>query len=146
MSRELKHQLTKVRHVDLSTSALHHRSCLITLATTKSSKSSLAEYLESSTYILSLIGAGLSAPSDIPTFQDEAIAGYDPRWLATRKAFEECPEQVLQYYRHRRRSAWHALLNEGHFALAELARWKPHSFTITQNIDGTMKRDIESFA
>lgn len=99
-------------------------------------KSSLAEHLSSSTYILCLIGAALSSSSGIPTFADDAKLGYNPKQLATKATFDLDPVLVWQYYNDRRDKAVHANPNQGHFALAELARWKPSTLTITQNVDG----------
>lgn len=56
--------------------------------------------------------------------------------LATPEAFSADPSLVWQFYNYRRHMALKASPNAAHFALAELARKKPDSLVISQNVDG----------
>lgn len=102
-------------------------------------KSSLAQQLSSSEYILALIGAGMSAPSGIPTFRGVSSSGLDTAWFATRAAYEQQPELVWRYYNERRRIAYQASPNPAHYALAQLSRSNRNFLAITQNIDGKIR-------
>ncbi|KAJ6599976.1 silent information regulator protein Sir2p [Mycena vulgaris] len=86
-----------------------------------------AEALHSSTRILALLGAGLSAPSGLPTFR--AAGGF---WRD--------PALVWQFYSYRRHCALRAAPNEAHRALAELARARPGFLAMSQNVDGLCQR------
>ncbi|CZT22198.1 uncharacterized protein RCC_08067 [Ramularia collo-cygni] len=104
-------------------------------------KSSLAQHLSSSKYIVALIGAGMSAPSGIPTYRDaSSSSGLDTAWYATRAASQEHPEAVWQYYNALRRTVYHASPNPAHYALARLARLDDNFLAITQNVDGDSQR------
>ncbi len=99
---------------------------------------SFASHLQSSKYILALLGAGLSASSGLPTFR-----GAGGLWrnhiatdLATPEAFENDPALVWQFYSYRRHMALRARPNRAHYALAELARRKEGFLTLSQNVDG----------
>jgi NAD+-dependent protein deacetylase sirtuin 5 len=102
---------------------------------------SLADFealLSSSTRILALLGAGLSAASGLPTFR-----GAGGMWknraatsLATPNAFEDDPGLVWQFYSYRRHMALEARPNPAHYVLAELARRKEGFLTLSQNVDG----------
>lgn len=107
---------------------------------------SFAQYLSSSRRILALVGAGLSAPSGIPTFR-----GADGLWrqrrtkeLASPYAFRESPVTVWQFYSERRHNALAARPNQAHYALAELARKNKEFITINQNVDGNTLPDHKS--
>lgn len=103
--------------------------------------SSLGQYLGSSTYVLALLGAGLSAPSGIPTFETFPIwQGHSYQWLATEPSFGQNPVLVWQFYESMRELALNAQPNSAHKALAELAAAKSHFLAITQNIDGMFIR------
>jgi hypothetical protein len=121
------------------TSRLH---CLAVPATMPGIPSSdipsFQTHLHSSTRILALLGAGLSASSGLGTFR--GAGGY---WrnhraevLATPQAFARDPGLVWQFYAYRRHLALKAKPNPGHYALAELARQKGDFVTLTQNVDG----------
>lgn len=98
----------------------------------------LGQRLQSSTYVLVLVGAGISAPSGIPTFLDlpQQWRGHSYVWLTSPDAFEQQPGLVWSFYESLRQIALRAQPNSAHYALAELARIKPHLLTISQNIDG----------
>lgn len=98
--------------------------------------------LQSSTRILALLGAGLSASSGLPTFR-----GAGGLWrthssvaLATPEAFARNPGLVWQFYNYRRHMALSVEPNPAHHALAALARKMPHFVTLSQNVDGLSQR------
>ncbi|KAJ7150854.1 putative SIR2 family histone deacetylase [Mycena crocata] len=103
---------------------------------------SFTTHLKSSTKILALFGAGLSAASGIPTFRGAGgfWREYDCMTLATPGAFERDPALVWQFYSYRRHCALQAEPNRAHIALAELAKKKPEFLAISQNIDGLCQR------
>lgn len=100
---------------------------------------SFSSHLSSSTKILGLVGAGLSAASGLPTFRGAGglWRSHDATSLATLKAFQENPGFVWQFYSYRRHMALRAKPNPAHFALAELAKRKSGFLTLSQNVDGT---------
>ncbi|KAF2816075.1 silent information regulator protein Sir2p [Mytilinidion resinicola] len=99
---------------------------------------SFSEHLKSSTRILALIGAGLSAASGIPTFRGAGgfWREHDVTDLASPEGFYRNPSLVWQFYNYRRHQALKAMPNRAHVALARLAKQKPGFLAITQNIDG----------
>ncbi len=86
-------------------------------------------------------GAGISAPSGIPTFRDGDGLWYRYRIedVATAKAWVRQPEMLLEFYNERRVQAAAALPNAGHLALAELERFF-EVVVITQNVDDLHER------
>lgn len=105
---------------------------------------SFHQYLCSSRRILALVGAGLSASSGLPTFRGAGglWKGYEATELATPDAFQTDPGLVWQFYSHRRLAALRAKPNNGHYALAELAKTcgSKRFLTLTQNVDGLSQR------
>jgi NAD-dependent deacetylase sirtuin 5 len=103
---------------------------------------SFTSHLQSSTYILALLGAGLSASSGLPTFRGAGglWRSHDATTLATPDAFDDDPALVWQFYSYRRHMALRARPNRAHYALAELARRKEGFLTLSQNVDGTYVR------
>lgn len=99
---------------------------------------SFSSHLQSSIYILALLGAGLSASSGLPTFRGAGglWRSHDAMSLATPEAFNKDPGLVWQFYSYRRHMALQAQPNAAHFALAELARRKKGFITLSQNVDG----------
>ena len=99
---------------------------------------SFTEYLQRSTRIVALLGAGISAASGLPTFRgaggiwrnNQAVS------LATPGAFDRDPGLVWHFYSYRRHMALNAKPNPAHYALAKLAMKNPHFITISQNVDG----------
>lgn len=88
--------------------------------------------------ILALVGAGLSASSNLPTFRGAGgyWRNYSPIDLATPDAFYSDPGLVWQFYAYRRHMALQAEPNSGHRALARLSQVHTVDFmTITQNVD-----------
>lgn len=93
------------------------------------------EVLERARNVLILLGAGLSAPSGIPTFQ-ETWEKRDPRDMANTSFFHQDPVTSWRFYEDRRQKALKAEPNAGHKAIAQFASRNERVFTITQNIDG----------
>ena len=106
------------------------------------SYNSFVTHLKSSTRILALFGAGLSAASGIPTFRGAGgfWRDHDAITLATPEAFYKDPSLVWQFYSYRRHMSLKARPNRAHVALARLAEKKPEYMAITQNIDGGSRR------
>lgn len=98
---------------------------------------SLAHYLSRSDYILALLGAGLSAPSGVPTFMDlpPHWHGYSYAQISSASTMKENPAIVWMFYESLRQTVLRAQPNSAHFALTALARAKPNFLAITQNID-----------
>lgn len=100
------------------------------------------ELLQSSHRILALCGAGLSAASGLPTFR--GAGGYwrnhDATKLATLRAFNTDPGLVWLFYGYRRHMSLNAEPNNGHKALAELAKKNKHFLCLTQNVDNLSQR------
>ncbi|RYP93868.1 hypothetical protein DL770_000064 [Monosporascus sp. CRB-9-2] len=108
-------------------------------------RTSVAEFRElvnSSTRILALCGAGLSAASGLPTFRGAGglWRNHEATSLATPEAFEAGPALVWLFYAWRRHMALKARPNRGHYALAELAKKKDGFLCLTQNVDGLSPR------
>ena len=102
-----------------------------------------ADALDRSRHVCVLTGAGISAESGIPTFRDSLTglwADFRPEDLATPEAFERDPKFVWQWYEWRRELIRQARPNDGHRALAELARLLPQLTLVTQNVDGLHQR------
>lgn len=98
--------------------------------------------LKSSTQILALCGAGLSAASGLETFRGAAgmWRNYKATVLANSDAFENDPGLVWLFYAYRRHRALTAKPNRGHYALAELAKRMDEErfMCLTQNVDGKL--------
>lgn len=101
---------------------------------------SFSDYLKGCNRILALLGAGISAPSGLPTFRGAGglWRSHEAEDLATPEAFEENPDLVWQFYSYRRHMALKAKPNRAHYALAELARRNKDFITLSQNVDGAV--------
>lgn len=99
-------------------------------------------YLNESVRILVLCGAGLSAPSGIPTFKGSGAywRGHKAANLSNIDVFIANPGLVWKYFAERRRLALRALPNKAHFALAKFAETKKGMHVLTQNIDGLSQK------
>jgi NAD-dependent deacetylase len=88
--------------------------------------------------IVSVIGAGISKASGMPTFrgEDGLWNQYRAEDLATPYAFASDPKLVWEWYRARMRILLQAKPNPAHFALTELEKSKLSLGVITQNVDG----------
>ncbi len=98
----------------------------------------VAERLQRALHVSILTGAGVSAESGLPTFRANGLwEAYRVEEVATPGAFARDPELVWRFYNERRRLVAHAVPNDGHRALVELAALGQRTFTlITQNVDG----------
>lgn len=83
-------------------------------------------------------GAGLSAESGIPTYRGKGgiWAKYDYEEYACQRAFDRDPERVWDFHDVRREAVSRCAPNAGHAVIAEIARTRPGTTVITQNIDG----------
>lgn len=97
----------------------------------------------SSTSVVVLTGAGISAESGIPTFRGSegywrvGSRNYRPMELATAAAFARMPDDVWGWYLYRRAVCRAAAPNRAHLALAELeGRLDDRFLLVTQNVDG----------
>ncbi len=102
---------------------------------------SLTEKIKDAKKIVFVTGAGISQESGIPTFRgnDGLWRKYDPMQLATIDAFYDNPKLVWEWYEDRRKNILNAKPNPGHFAIAELEKFKD-VVVLTQNIDGLHQR------
>ncbi|NJN66088.1 MAG: NAD-dependent deacylase [Chloroflexaceae bacterium] len=101
--------------------------------------SELIRRLQKAEHVVVLTGAGVSAESGIPTFQEARTgvwAAYDPAELATPQAFLRNPRLVWDWYAERRQEMEAAQPGPSHYALVDLEQGIPHFLLITQNIDG----------
>ncbi|SMR52423.1 unnamed protein product [Zymoseptoria tritici ST99CH_1E4] len=98
--------------------------------------------LSRSKRVLSLLGAGLSASSGLPTFRGAGglWRSHDSMSLATPQAFAADPALVWRFYSYRRHMALTVRPNPAHYALAALARKMPDFVTLSQNVDGLSPR------
>lgn len=95
--------------------------------------------------IVVLSGAGISAESGLGTFRDSGglWEEYPIEEVATPEAWRKNPKLVTEFYNMRRKQAYEAKPNQGHFALANLE--KQYDVTIiTQNIDDLHERSGSS--
>lgn len=103
----------------------------------------LIQALRSSSHIVALTGAGISAESGVPTFREAQTglwAQYDPQELATPQAFQRNPKLVWEWYAWRRELVTTAVPNPGHLALVQMERLAPRFTLITQNVDSLHQR------
>ena len=101
----------------------------------------ITDKLKNAKKIVFVTGAGISQESGIPTFRgtDGLWRKYDPMQLATIDAFYDDPKLVWEWYEDRRKNILQAKPNPGHFAIAELEKYKEVT-VLTQNIDGLHQR------
>lgn len=99
--------------------------------------------LSSSTSLVVLTGAGMSAESGVPTFRgvDGLWEGYKIEEVASPQAFECNPTLVHRFYNMRREALKTVQPNAGHHALARLEKEWPGPFLlVTQNVDDLHER------
>lgn len=104
---------------------------------------SAAHLLATAARVAVFTGAGMSAESGIPTFRDAQTGlweQFDPEQLATPAAFRADKALVWGWYRWRMTLVERAQPNEGHLAIAALARIKPGLAVVTQNVDDLHER------
>lgn len=95
-----------------------------------------------STHMITVLGAGLSVASGLPTYRGAGSLwrNHDATQLTTPAAFRHDPGLVRQFNTHWRRLAQAAAPNQTHYTLAALAR-KVSGFTaLTQNVDNLSPR------
>jgi NAD-dependent deacetylase len=103
----------------------------------------LVELLHGDPRTVVLTGAGVSAESGVPTFRgnaDSLWSRFDPRELASMKAFLANPELVWEWYLWRRKLIAEVEPNAGHFALAHLEEYLSSFTLVTQNVDNLHQR------
>jgi NAD-dependent deacetylase sirtuin 5 len=103
-----------------------------------SAYSKLANLLTTSSRVLCVVGAGLSAPSGLATWRGTNGLWNDLnlRELASPAKFEEDPVTVWTFYGERLLQSLAAQPNQAHHALAALARSHEGWITVNQNVDG----------
>jgi NAD-dependent deacetylase len=90
-----------------------------------------------------LTGAGISAPSGLPTFRGPGGVweAFRPEELATPEAYARDPDRVWAWYAWRYRTACEASPNRAHELLVALERAVGDGFAlVTQNVDGLHRR------
>jgi NAD-dependent deacetylase len=95
--------------------------------------------IDSSTHVLVLTGAGISAESGVPTFRDAGglWEGHDVTQVASPEGFAQDPLLVWRFYSQRRAGMVGVDPNAAHRALVELERQLGDRFLLaTQNVDG----------
>lgn len=95
--------------------------------------------LDSTTHLLVLTGAGISAESGIPTFRDAGglWEGNAIEEVASPAGFLADPLKVWRFYSERRAAMDGVVPNAGHRALVDVERTLGDRFLlVTQNIDG----------
>ncbi len=92
--------------------------------------------------VLVLTGAGMSAPSGVPTFRgpDGMWRNFRPEELATPEAFARDPLLVWRWYGWRRELIAQCQPNAGHVALARWMSRHDGVTLVTQNVDGLHER------
>ncbi|HPC36058.1 MAG TPA: NAD-dependent deacylase [Candidatus Marinimicrobia bacterium] len=92
--------------------------------------------------VVVLTGAGISAPSGIPTFRGEngLWTKLSPQELSSFESFYLNTAMVSEWYKHRREIIEVCQPNAGHHALVELAKMVSEFTLVTQNIDGLHQR------
>lgn len=113
---EVRKQYAKQRKRRIPTGTLPSPTLNIPL----DSYTSFVKHLASSTRILALLGAGLSAASGVPTFRGTGgfWRKHDATQLATPEAFAQNPSLLWQFYNHRRHMALEAVPNKAHMVRA----------------------------
>ncbi|QDT38893.1 SIR2 family NAD-dependent protein deacylase [Stratiformator vulcanicus] len=98
----------------------------------------ISSRISSAGFVAILTGAGVSAPSGVPTFRDPGglWRNYRPEDLATPEAFARDPKLVWEWYELRRAGIAKCLPNAAHRVIAEWQRTRPNVTLITQNVDG----------
>ena len=86
--------------------------------------------------ILIVSGAGLSAPSGVPTFRDGLWQEYRVEEVATHEAWLKDPARVIEFFDQRRQELAKYRPNAAHRFLAKL----PNSVHLTQNVDDLCER------
>ena len=99
--------------------------------------------MTSSSSIVVLTGAGISAESGVSTFRDKdgIWASVDYRDVATPEGFARDPDRVHDFYNQRRAKMADYQPNAAHIALADFeARFSGDFVIVTQNVDNLHER------
>jgi NAD-dependent deacetylase sirtuin 5 len=101
------------------------------------SLSTFHDHLQTSSHILALLGAGLSASSGLPTYRGAGglWRTHDATQLSTPTAFDENPALVWEFHLERRKEVQRARPNAAHYALAQLAERRRGFLALTMNVD-----------
>jgi len=99
-------------------------------------------HLITSRRILALLGAGLSAPSGLPTYRGAGglWRTHDATQLSTPAAFIADPALVWEFHLERRREIQNASPNAAHLALAQFSKKNEGFITLTMNVDDLSER------
>jgi NAD-dependent deacetylase len=102
----------------------------------------LAERLSAGSSVTVLTGAGVSAPSGVPTFRGRGglWKQYRAEDLATPEAFARDPRLVWEWYDWRRAVVATCRPNRAHEVLADWSRRLSDFALLTQNVDGLHER------
>jgi len=102
----------------------------------------VAAALATAARITVLTGAGVSAPSGVPTFRGAGglWRSFRAEDLATPEAFARDPAMVWEWYDWRRGLIAACAPNSAHHVLAAWSRRFPHFTLVTQNVDGLHER------
>ncbi len=108
------------------------------MTTSEATLTLVAGALERASRIVVLTGAGMSAPSGVPTFRGAGglWRTYRAEQLATPEAFDRDPRTVWQWYDWRRQQIAACLPNAGHHVLARWSVAHDGLQVFTQNVDG----------
>ena len=101
------------------------------------SPAKVRQWLESSSRVVILTGAGMSAESGVPTFRgpDGLWRQHRPEELASPAAFAKDPKLVWEWYDWRRTLIARTNPHPGHLTLAQWEHLFPIVTVITQNVD-----------
>ncbi len=102
---------------------------------------SIQNIIQEAKKIVFFTGAGISAESGIPTFRGEngLWENYNPKELATPKAFKENPNLVWRWYEFRREIIRNAEPNIAHKTIVKFEKFAK-TYVITQNVDNLHNR------
>lgn len=102
----------------------------------------VASRLDAATSLTVITGAGVSAPSGVPTFRGPQGLWKNrrPEQLATPEAFASDPNTVWEWYNWRREQLAGCQPNDAHLVLARWSRASTPATVITQNVDGLHER------
>jgi NAD-dependent deacetylase sirtuin 5 len=100
------------------------------------------DHLLTTKRMVALVGAGLSAPSGIPTYRGAGglWRTHDVTQLCTPNGFRNDPAMVWTFELERRRMIENAQPNAAHYALANLAAQTADFLTLTMNVDNLSER------
>ena len=102
----------------------------------------VASHLDTAQSLTVITGAGVSAPSGVPTFRGPQglWKNHRPEQLATPEAFASDPEMVWEWYNWRRELVAECQPNAAHRILAKWSSAAIPATIITQNVDGLHER------